>query len=71
MSFPSFVARRYLRSKRKTGFISIITYVSIAGIAIGVLALILVVSVQNGFEGEVRSRLIGADSHIRVRKYFS
>ncbi len=71
MSFPYFVARRYLRSKRKTGFISIITYVSIAGIAIGVLALILVVSVQNGFEGEVRSRLIGADSHIRVRKYFS
>jgi len=71
MSFEYFVAKRYLGAKRKTGFISIITYVSIAGIMIGVTALILVLSVMNGFESEVRTRLIGADAHLRVRKYFT
>jgi lipoprotein-releasing system permease protein len=71
MSFESFIARKYFRAKRRTGFISIITYVSIAGVTIGVTALILVLSVMNGFESEVRSKLIDADAHIRLRKYFS
>jgi lipoprotein-releasing system permease protein len=71
MSFESFIAKRYFRSKRKTGFISIITFVSIAGVTIGVTALILVLSVMNGFEEEVRSKLIDADAHIRLRKYFT
>ena len=71
MSFESFIARKYFRAKRRTGFISIITYVSIAGVTIGVTALILVLSVMNGFEAEVRSKLIDADAHIRLRKYFS
>ena len=71
MSFESFIARKYFRAKRRTGFISIITYVSIAGVTIGVTALILVLSVMNGFEAEVRSKLIDADAHIRLRKYFT
>jgi len=71
MSFELFVAKKYFRAKRKTGFISIITYVSIAGVTIGVTALILVLSVMNGFEEEVRSKLIGADAHIRLRRYFN
>ncbi len=71
MSFESFIARKYFRAKRRTGFISIITYVSIGGVTIGVTALILVLSVMNGFEAEVRSKLIDADAHIRLRKYFS
>jgi lipoprotein-releasing system permease protein len=71
MSFEYFIAKRYLGAKRKTGFISIITYVSIAGITIGVTVLILVLSVMNGFESEVRSRLIGADAHLKIRKYFT
>ena len=71
MSFEYFIAKRYFGAKRKTGFISIITYVSIAGIMIGVTALILVLSVMNGFEQEVRTRLIGADAHLRIRKYFT
>ena len=50
MSFEYFIARRYFRAKRKTGFISIITNVSIAGIMLGVMALILTLSVMNGFE---------------------
>lgn len=71
MSFEYFIAKRYFGAKRQTGFISIITYVSIAGIMIGVTALILVLSVMNGFEQEVRTRLIGADAHLRIRKYFT
>ena len=71
MSFETFIAKKYFRAKRRTGFISIITYVSIAGVTIGITALILVLSVMNGFEQEVRSKLIGADAHIRLRRYFN
>jgi len=70
MSFEYFIAKRYLKAKRRTGFISIITYISIGGVTIGVAALIIVLSVMNGFEQEVRSRLIGADAHLRLRKFF-
>ena len=69
MSYEFFIARRYLKAKRKTGFISLITYFSIAGVTIGVAALIIVLSVMNGFEREVRSRIIGFDAHIRVRTF--
>ena len=71
MSFEYFVAKKYFKAKRRTGFISLITFVSIIGVMIGVIALILVLSVMNGFEEEVRSKLIGADAHIRLRKYFN
>lgn len=71
MNLEMFIARRYLRAKRKTGFISIITYVSIAGVAIGVAALIIVLSVMNGFETEVRTRLINSEAHLRLRKFHS
>jgi len=71
MNYESFIALRYFRAKRRTGFISIITYVSIIGVLIGVAALDIVLSVFNGFEGEVRTRLINADAHVRVRKYYS
>jgi len=69
-SFEFFIAKRYFKAKRRTGFISIITYVSIGGVMIGVTALILVLSVMNGFEQEVRSRLLGADAHLRLRKFY-
>jgi lipoprotein-releasing system permease protein len=67
--YELFVARRYLRAKRKTGFINLITYISVSGVAIGVAALIIVLSVMNGFESEVRSRIIGFDTHVRLRTY--
>ncbi len=67
MSYEFFIAKRYFRSKRRTGFISLINYFSIAGVMIGVAALIIVLSVMNGFENEVRSRIIGFDAHIRFR----
>ena len=66
MSYEFFIAKRYLRTKRKIGFISLITYISIAGVAIGVAALIIVLSVMNGFEEELRSRFIGVDAHIQI-----
>ncbi len=69
MSYELFIAIRYLKSKRRTGFISLIGYISIAGVTIGVAALIIVLSVMNGFETQVRSRIIGADAHIRIGTY--
>lgn len=68
-SYEFFIARRYLKSKRKTGFISIITYISIGGVALGVAALIIVLSLMNGFASEVRSRIVGMDAHIRIMLY--
>ena len=69
MPYEFFIAKRYLRARRKTGFINIITYISIFGVTVGVVALIIVLSVMNGFESEVRSRIISLDSHIRLRTY--
>ncbi|MBM3329990.1 MAG: ABC transporter permease, partial [Calditrichaeota bacterium] len=66
MNLPLFIATRYLRTKRRTGFISLITYISAGGIMIGVAALVITLSVMNGFESEVRDRIIGADAHIKV-----
>ncbi|MEJ2627106.1 MAG: lipoprotein-releasing ABC transporter permease subunit [bacterium] len=69
MNFEFFVAKRYLSARQKTRFINIISYISIFGVAIGVAALIITLSVMNGLESEVRSRIIGFDTHLRVRKF--
>jgi lipoprotein-releasing system permease protein len=63
-----FIARRYLRAKRKIRFINVISYISIIGIAIGVAALLVALSVFNGFSGVVTSVLIGFDPHLRIEK---
>jgi lipoprotein-releasing system permease protein len=67
LPYEFFIARRYLQARRKAGFINLITYISIVGVAIGVAALVIVLSVMNGFESEVRSRIIGFDAHIRIK----
>lgn len=69
MPYELFIARRYLKSRQKTGFINTITYITVSGVAIGAAALIIVLSVMNGFESEVRERIIGFDTHIRLRTY--
>ncbi len=69
MSFEWFVAWRYLRAKRKTKFISIITFISIAGVAVGVTALTVVLAVMNGFENEIHSRIIGINAHVIVLQF--
>lgn len=66
MSFEAYIARRYLFSRKKSGFITIITSISILGVTVGVAALIVVLSVFNGFSGLVTSLLIGFDPHLRI-----
>ena len=58
-----FVGLRYLRAKKRTRFVSFITLISLAGIALGVAALIVILSVMNGFEGELRDRLLSMTAH--------
>jgi lipoprotein-releasing system permease protein len=58
-----FVGLRYLRAKRRTRFVSFITLISLLGIALGVAALIVILSVMNGFEGELRARLLSMSAH--------
>lgn len=66
MAFERFIARRYLLSKKKVQFITIITLISIAGVTVGVAALIAVLSVFNGFSKYQVDILTGFDPHIRV-----
>lgn len=66
MSFETFIAKRYLVSKHKINFITIISFISIAGITVGVAALIVVISVFNGFGSLVTSYLMSLDPHIRI-----
>jgi len=61
-----FVGLRYLRAKRRTRFVSFITLISLLGIALGVAALIVILSVMNGFEGELRTRLLSMSAHGHV-----
>jgi lipoprotein-releasing system permease protein len=63
-----FVGRRYTRAKRQNHFISFISLISMLGIALGVTTLITVISVMNGFEKELRARILGAISHATVQR---
>ena len=61
-----FIGLRYTRAKRRNHFISFISLISMLGIALGVMALIVVLSVMNGFEKELRGRILGMVSHVTV-----
>jgi lipoprotein-releasing system permease protein len=61
-----FIGLRYVRSRQHKFFVSLITWVSLAGVALGVAALIVILSVMNGFEGELRDRLLSLSAHARV-----
>ena len=69
MSLSNFVALRYLKSNKENRFFSWITVLSISGLAIGVAALIVVLSVINGFEYELRKRFLHANAHIMAYRY--
>ncbi len=64
--FERMTAWRYLRAKRKEGFISVITGFAFTGIALGVATLIIVMSVMNGFRSELLSRILGINGHIGI-----
>lgn len=66
MPFEIFIGLRYLRAKRRNSFISFISLISMVGIALGVAALIIVLSVMNGFQTEIRGRILGVASHIEI-----
>src|SRR4030065_636558 len=64
--YELFIGLRYTRAKRRNHFISFISLISMLGMALGVLALIVVLSVMNGFQKEIRARMLGASPHLEV-----
>lgn len=69
MLFETFLASRYLKAKRKQAFISVITVISVIGVMVGVMALIVVLSVMNGFREDLMSKILGVNSHLLVLSY--
>jgi len=69
MFFELFIGMRYLRAKRKQAFISVITVISILGVMVGVMALVVVLSVMNGFRADLMSKILGVNSHLLVLNF--
>ena len=65
-SYELFIGLRYTRAKQRTRFISVITLISIVGIVLGMTVLITVLSVMNGFQEEIRTRILGVASHVQI-----
>ena len=68
MSFELFVALRYLLARRKQAFISLISLISVLGVAVGVMALLIALALMTGLQAEVRDRIIGSEAHVSVFK---
>ncbi|MFA5140921.1 MAG: ABC transporter permease [Elusimicrobiota bacterium] len=66
LPFEVFVALRYLKSKRKGLFTVVTTAIGVAGVSIGVAALIIILSVMNGFQADIQKKVIGAQAHITI-----
>jgi len=66
MPFELLIGLRYLKAKRKSTFISIITFISTAGVALGVMALIVVLAVMTGFERDLKEKILGTNAHLVV-----
>ncbi|MEJ2586363.1 MAG: lipoprotein-releasing ABC transporter permease subunit [Deltaproteobacteria bacterium] len=64
--FELFLGVRYLKAKRKQRFISVITIISILGVMVGVMALVVVLSVMNGFRADLMNKILGVNSHILI-----
>lgn len=69
-SLETWIGLRYLRAKKRSGFVSLISVISMVGIAVGVMALIVVLSVMNGFQKEVRGQLLRVTPHMQLM-YFA
>jgi lipoprotein-releasing system permease protein len=68
MQYELFIGLRYLKAKRKSSFISIISIISTAGVALGVMALIIVLAVMTGFEEDLKEKILGTNAHVVVLK---
>jgi len=69
MAFEYFIGARYLRARQTQSFISLITILSVAGVTVGVMALIVVIAVMAGFESDLKTRILGIESHLVVRRH--
>jgi len=69
MSYELFIGLRYLKAKRKQTFVSLITVISIAGVMVGVTALIVVIAVMNGFKEDLREKILGVTSHVVISRF--
>lgn len=68
MRYELLVSFRYLVSKHREGFISMVSFISIMGVAVGVTALIVVLAVMNGFDNDLREKIVGTNSHVVIEK---
>src|SRR5512134_1994974 len=68
MGFELFVALRYLLAPRKQAFISLISMISVVGVAVGVAAMVIALALMTGLQGELRDRILGSTSHVYVWK---
>jgi lipoprotein-releasing system permease protein len=66
MNYQLFIAKRYLTAKRKQAFISVITFVSVLGISIGVMALVIAIALITGFHNDVQDKILGSTAHLMV-----
>ncbi len=64
MNLPLWIAGRYLRARRLSGFVTVLSGISVGGVALGVTALLTVLAVMNGFESEIQTRIAGTDAHV-------
>jgi lipoprotein-releasing system permease protein len=71
MFFPLFISRKFTFSKKDSRFISFISTISVAGIAVGVATLIIALSILNGFEKTITTKIVDFDSHIKIGSYQS
>ncbi len=69
MGVEFFIAGKYLKAKRKEGFISLITFLSVAGVTVGVMALVVVIAVMSGAETQFRKQILGLEPHILIMNY--
>src|SRR5881628_2011092 len=68
LPFELFVAIRYLLARRKQAFISLISFISVIGLMVGVMAVLIALSLMTGLQGELRDRIVGASAHVYVFK---
>src|SRR5262245_22195089 len=68
LPFELFVAVRYLVARRKQAFISLISFISVIGLMVGVMAVLIALALMTGLQGELRDRIVGASAHVYVFK---
>src|SRR4051812_32233130 len=68
LPFELFVAIRYLLAKRKQAFISLISFISVIGVGVGVMAVLIAMALMTGLQSELRERIVGSSAHVYVMK---